>query len=1027
MAGVIPLRPETRRLGERADDNACTEPGGAMAMAEVTDERGPIEPTLDDPLVDSAPGEGCFEHERVLNEVRRRLFGRGPTTRIGRYRVLRSLGAGGMGEVYLGRDEELGREVAIKRVRTGELRGAEQERLRREARALARLSHPNVVQVYEVGTEGGRTFVAMEFVDGATLGQWLSAEPRSWREILEVFLAAGRGLAAAHGAGLIHRDFKPDNVLLSDAGEVRVADFGLVLEGDEVAARRSERSEGASLGLGLAAAPSRGSDLGLRVSAHGAILGTIRYMALEQLCGLEVDARSDQFSFCVALYEALYDAPPFVCSSALARLEALRDDDPRVPQSGRGRAPRGLWRVLCRGLAREPEARWSSMEELLGQLERAAGRRRRAWLGAAGVATGFAAALALVLLPGADETDETEDRCALVERELHGVWDADARTGLEARYAGLEAEHAADSVARVSQGLERWSGAWVEARGELCVAQRDHAVAPELARAQGLCLERQRRAVGELVELLLEPASVDPARRGDELARAVEFIAAQPSPEACQTQLALLGLEPPPAEAVEAVEGVRLDIERAHQLRVLGRLERGAELAEASDLAAVELGYGPLMAEARAERGKAELATGSLTRGRELVQEAIDLAERHGHDALAAELWLAQALRTVSDFRELERGRWELRRATVADSRLEPSTRRQARLADARAQLAHVSGDRLDAERAYVEALELSAEDPLAALDRPTYLGNLADLIASEDAERALEYRREAVFEAEELFGPGHPEVGMPLYKLGNALLDVAGEDEQAKLALQRAVAIWSSSHSRPHEELVLAKLVLGTLALRAGRSKLAESYADAAEREQRETLPDAHPSRVVTEHLRVAIHAARGEHHKALVHTRRALSMLEQRFSLEHPHAQQMQLDAVASLLALGHLDEAMRLLETVQTPSPRSPLAAPHHLNWCEVHLRRGELDAALEDLQALDGAYLGSYAFSHAFLSALVEVRRGGASRASLDRLSELRRESALSQAQVLGWWADLGVTKLELAELGIDAPDLWPPPK
>ncbi|MCA9680805.1 MAG: serine/threonine protein kinase, partial [Myxococcales bacterium] len=279
-----------------------------------------------------APREADFELERVLAAARRGLFGEeaAAPTRIGRHRIEARLGAGGMGEVYLGVDESLGRKVAIKLVlpslhgKQGGKQGV--ERLRLEARALARLSHPNVVQVYEVDEHDGRTYLAMEYVEGQTLGAWLQVESRSWSAILARFVAAGRGLAAAHAAGVIHRDFKADNVLLAADGRVCVADFGLA---------RTELDVDAAVPGGDGPGAERRSTVGA--------VGTIRYMPLEQLDAGNVDARADQFAYCVALYEALWSTPPFAIDSVEARRAALEDDRPTTPP--RSAVPRGLWRV----------------------------------------------------------------------------------------------------------------------------------------------------------------------------------------------------------------------------------------------------------------------------------------------------------------------------------------------------------------------------------------------------------------------------------------------------------------------------------------------------------------------------------------------------------------------------------------------------------------------------------------------------------------------------------------------------------
>jgi predicted Ser/Thr protein kinase len=251
---------------------------------------------------------------------------------VDRYEVVRAIGAGGMGIVYLAEDTQLHRKVALKVPRAHA--GDEQARTLAEARAMARLAHPNVVAVYEAGRFDDQVFVAMEFVDGITLSEWLRASERSWREVLDVLRDAGKGLAAAHAAGIVHRDFKPDNVLIDHDGRVRVTDFGL------------------AHALESAGEPCPG--------------GTPSYMAPEQLAGATGDARSDQFSFCVTLYEALY-AQRILSSTATTLATPHRFASLPEPPRGSG-VPAWLRRVLERGLAHEPGDRFASMAELLRAL-----------------------------------------------------------------------------------------------------------------------------------------------------------------------------------------------------------------------------------------------------------------------------------------------------------------------------------------------------------------------------------------------------------------------------------------------------------------------------------------------------------------------------------------------------------------------------------------------------------------------------------------------------------------------------------
>jgi serine/threonine protein kinase len=282
-------------------------------------------------------------------------------TKVGRY-VIRSLvGRGAMGEVYRAKDPELGRKVAIKVMRArprrapkGSADGADgRARLLREARSMARLCHPNVVAIHDIGAFEDGVFIAMDFVEGLTVSAWLQSAARPWGDVLRVFLAAGRGLCAAHDGELVHHDFKPDNVMIDGDGQVRVMDFGL--------AREVTKEE---------ATPVRDVD--------GPVIGTPAYMAAEQFLGDRTDARTDQFGFCVALYEALYGHRPFAGTTVLELRHNVFSANV-VPEPRRSPIPRAVRRALLRGLDPHPARRFSTMRELLRTLEAASAPPRRRW------------------------------------------------------------------------------------------------------------------------------------------------------------------------------------------------------------------------------------------------------------------------------------------------------------------------------------------------------------------------------------------------------------------------------------------------------------------------------------------------------------------------------------------------------------------------------------------------------------------------------------------------------------------------
>jgi predicted Ser/Thr protein kinase len=274
-----------------------------------------------------------------------------PGSRIGRYEVLSMVGAGGMGVVVRANDPELAREVAIKLVRPASASAEARARLLREARALARLRHPAVVPIYDVGTMGNQVFVVMPFLSGGTLGDWLRKERRPWRDVVERFLGAARGLSAAHASGLVHRDFKPDNVLIGDDGAVMIADFGLARPGGEQGPK-SPISPTAPLG---------------DITRTGEIVGTPAYMAPEQLTASAVDARTDVFAFSLAMWEGLFQSRPFDANTAIELLAKIHagapaPSDPNVPIA--------LVEVLRKNLAYSPDDRAASMDALIAEIQR---------------------------------------------------------------------------------------------------------------------------------------------------------------------------------------------------------------------------------------------------------------------------------------------------------------------------------------------------------------------------------------------------------------------------------------------------------------------------------------------------------------------------------------------------------------------------------------------------------------------------------------------------------------------------------
>ena len=397
------------QMTEHLDDNAASEfVSGALPPSAITKVEGHLAGCRDcrqlvaalamdaahDSNLATVPHEKLSPSQMTQRPQRTLTIG----DRVGRYLVLTSLGAGGMGVVFSAYDPQLDRKVALKLLRGGINYNTKdaRARLRREAQAIAQLSHPNVVGVYDVGTtEEDDLYIAMEFVEGDTLTSWLKKYPRTWREILDVFLQAARGLMAAHSVGLLHRDFKPDNVLVGGDGRVRVTDFGLarsVITPEEGAKPRPEMAA-----------------LNVELTATGTVLGTPRYMAPEQLTGPDIDARADQFSFCVALYEALYGTHPLPGATSVSMLE---QNEKAVPPSDGSKIPAYIARAVMRGLERERSKRYPGMATLMTDLQPPAPRAtvRNLAFATAGLVLIAGAAAAIVFRPEDQQIVEPADK-----------------------------------------------------------------------------------------------------------------------------------------------------------------------------------------------------------------------------------------------------------------------------------------------------------------------------------------------------------------------------------------------------------------------------------------------------------------------------------------------------------------------------------------------------------------------------------------------------------------------------------------
>ena len=493
--------------------------------------------------------------------------------RIGRYVVISTVGSGAMGVVFAAYDPELDRKAALKLLRhTSADRPKARMRLRREAQALAKLNHPNVLTVYDVGIHEGQVFLAMEYVEGRTLSDWMGCKdghPRPWREVVSAFAAAGRGLAAVHEVGLVHRDFKPDNVLIGDDGGVRVADFGL--------ARLTDSSDE------IETSP-KPQPLQAKLTRTGASLGTPAYMAPELLFGTgEATVKSDQYGFCVALFEALYGTLPYPGDTTEMLVTAVargRIAEPKVAVS----LPAWLVRVVHRGLARDPSLRFPSMNKLLAALDGGAIRRRRLAAFAAVTTVGMIVAGAF----GAREWKATtiEAECRARGDTIDQIWDDETRVAVREGLLSTGISYAPTAVDKLMPWLDRQAEALREHATYACMqAEADDRWDAATYDKVGWCLDQHKVGfellVGELSNA--KPGMVETA---------VLMAANLPLVETCTDERSLATLPaPPPPELRPESASLQRELMRAVSLQRAGEFEASLEITRAVLVRAEALGW----------------------------------------------------------------------------------------------------------------------------------------------------------------------------------------------------------------------------------------------------------------------------------------------------------------------------------------------------------------------------------------------------------------------------------------------------
>ncbi len=789
---------------------------------------------------------------------------------VSRYVLLSRLGAGGMGLVYLAHDPALERKVAVKLLRPngdGREQAAEAHaRLHREAQALAKLSHPNVVAVHDVGTYDASplygearpgeppqgVFVVMDYIEGLTLADWLDT-PRPWQEVLRVFIAAGRGLIAAHAVGVIHRDFKPSNVLLRSDGIVQVFDFGL-------ARAASDPEAPGELARPRTLHDTWMSSLSTPLTQYGAFVGTPAYTAPEQRGGEQVDERSDQFSFCVALHEALCGNRPFsgenIYALELAKLSGRID-----PPQRKLRLPRRLLRTVHRGLAPEPQDRWPTMPALLAALERLLPRHRAVLLAACGLVGVLGGALGFELATRGPV-------CTGATAAFAGVWGDAPRAALERAFTGTGLAYADDTSRRVSARLDEYEARWLAAHTDACEATHvRRSQSPAQMDRRMRCLDQRRDA---LQALLTVYATAD----AEVVQHAVTAAVALPKPESCSDLSARdddLSADP---ERLAVLAEQRRQLAAADAEANAGHYQAARTLAEAVHAVAEALGDRTLRAEARHTLGHAQMSLDAFSDAELTLSAGFFDALALARDDLAVEAGIRLASLIGDRLARPAEGRLWAHHVDALLDRNGRSPTLEILYLDALGNIAARSGEYPAAEALFRDVLaRTEASEPRDDLALAHALVGLSGVlgISGKSVEAvALEHRALALREA--VLGPMHPDLGVTLTNLGVGHM-LLGEYALAEQAQRRALEIWRVSMPPGHERIAFPLSALGDLALERGRYDEARAdFQEALEIWERSFNAD-HPSALFMQERLATTLMIKGERAAALQHIERALA----------------------------------------------------------------------------------------------------------------------------------------------------------
>ncbi len=832
---------------------------------------------------------------------------------LGRYVILERLGWGAMGIVVRAYDPKLEREVALKQLRAS-LGPEESERLVREGRTLAQLNHPHVVAVYDVELEGEQPAIVMEMIRGQTLDEWLETQ-RSWREILECFRSAGQGLAAAHLAGLLHRDFKPANVMVGRDGRVRVTDFGIA---------------------GQLVGPRDKTTDAVHKTETLATIGTPAYMAPEQHAEAALTHAADQYGFALTLREALTGERPFV-GLPPEELEAAKQAGP-PPWPSATAWPRRIEQAIDRGMHPDPQRRFPSMNALLAEIRPRARRTQSlAWgLGALGIGGVVAAGL------------NAPEACQGAEQALASTWSATQRADVAAAFDRNGQGVVAAVWLRIEPDLEAYAEGWVSQHRDACRATRVRGEQSEaLLDKRMSCLDRARQSLESTVSILSEgePGS---------LMRGVDLVEALPSLDRCADRDSLERSTPiPNTEQQERVHAVRARLATAYALRVSGRYaDARTALNEAKDLDRAE--YTPVDAELLEHEAALLELEGSYAEAATALQQGMVVATRTGQAALVARMT------RMAIFLGARQGDFARADAWAAVARglaqREAGGEDAGELAATLGAVALMRGDLVQAEaelRSAVAEIE-TARGPRSLRVAHVRSNLAACLLQAGRVEESITEYDAHLSILEERLGPQHPTLARTRQTLGNAY-HAMGRLEDALREHEAALAGRTAAFGEDHPEVADSHASIAAVFIDLGRLGDAEREARLALEMSRRHHGDAHAVTLVPKSHLARILSEKLEHEESIALYREVLRDAQTVFAPDSPQTGIARAGLGHALLDAGQLEEAQAVLQA--SLDERTKIFGPLHRQSVESALglassrsAAGSTDVALAALTTL-----------------------------------------------------------------------------